>query len=106
MPIWDASNTILTASVGDFGEAGFFFLPGLICFIFSLMIRLGQKIGTPVSGLLLSFFIAKALLFVEEDLVAYFTTARSIVIIMVVTYVVFAFKLSTLNKRYIKRTAL
>lgn len=104
MPIWDASNTVLTASVGDFGEAGFFFLPGVICFIFSLLIRLGQKIGTPVSGLLLSFFIAKALLFVEEDLVAYFTTARSIIIMMVVTYAVFAFKLSILNKRYMKRT--
>jgi hypothetical protein len=100
MPVWDASNTVLTASVGDFGEAGFFFLPGIICFIFSLLIRLGQKIGTPVSGLILSFFIAKALLSVEEDLVAYFTSARSIVIIMVITYAVFAFKLRMLNPRY------
>lgn len=102
MPVWDASNTVLTASVGDFGEVGFFFLPGVICFIFSLLLRLGHKISTPVSGLILSFFICKALLSVEEDLVAYFTSARSMIIIIVVTSIVFSIKFSTSKGYYLQ----
>jgi hypothetical protein len=101
MPVWDASNSILTASVGDFGEVGFFVMPVILCFIFSMYLRIAYTLATPTSGILVSFFICKVLLSVEEDVVAYFTSSRSVFIILAITWLVFSFKAGKSKKTYV-----
>lgn len=100
MPVWDASNTVLTASIGDFGEIGFFVIPVILCFLFSIFLRIAYALATPTSGILVSFFICKALLSVEEDVVAYFTSARSVFILLAITWLVFSFKPSKSKRTY------
>lgn len=102
MPVWDAANTVLTASVGDFGEIGFFVLPGLICFVFSLFLRLTHTLTPAIAGMLVSFFICKTLLSVEDDIVSYFTAIRSILIFVIITWLVFKSKKSMLLPSYPK----
>jgi hypothetical protein len=92
LPVWDAANSVLTASVGDFGEIGFFLLPVLLCFIFSRFLLLGYALTTPIAGMLISFFICKVLLSVEDDIVSYFTAARSVFILIGITWLAFKFK--------------
>lgn len=100
MPVWDASNSILTASVGDFGEIGFFVIPVILCFIFSLFLRMTYTLAAPISGILVSFFICKVLLSVEEDVVAYFTSARSVFILLAIAWPVFSFKTGLSMRTY------
>ena len=100
LPVWDAANTVLTASVGDFGEVGFFVIPGIICFIFSIFLRMSYAFATPTSGMLVSFFICKALLSVEDDIVAYFTSARSVFILLAITWLVFSLRIDLSKRTY------
>ncbi len=92
LPVWDAANSVLTDSVGDFGEIGFFILPVIICFIFSMILRLTYYVAPPVAGLLVSFLICKTLLSVEDEVTAYFISFRSIFIILGISWLFFAYK--------------
>ena len=92
LPVWDAANSVLTASVGDFGEIGFFILPGVICFIFSMVLRLTYYLAPPVAGMLVSFLICRTFFSVEDEVTAYFTSFRSIFIVLGISWLFFATK--------------
>jgi hypothetical protein len=98
LPVWDASNSVLTASVGDFGEIGLFILPAVFCFIFSLIVRLSYVLINPVGSMLVCFLICKGLLSVEEDITSYFSTMRSAFIFMTISWFVFSFKTNILMR--------
>ena len=93
LPVWDAANSVLTASVGDFGEIGLFILPAVMSFMFSSILRLTYSFVPPAAGMLVSFYICKTLLSVEEDISNYFSSLRSIVIILGISWLVFAGKI-------------
>lgn len=80
MPVWDAANSILTASVIDLGQVGFFVLPGLFALIFSLALRTLKALLPPIAGVVLSFFVAKVMLSVETDITGYFSSLRTLFI--------------------------
>jgi hypothetical protein len=90
IPVTDSANSVLTASVGDFGEIGFFVLPIFLCFLFSLLLRLGYALTIPIAGMLISFFICKIILSVEEDIASYFSSMRSVFILIGVSWIVFS----------------
>lgn len=92
LPVWDAANSILTAGVGDLGELGFFILPVMVCFVFSLYLRLIYLVIPPIAGLLISFYICKVMLSVEEDFVSYFTASRSVFILLGVAWLTFSWR--------------
>jgi hypothetical protein len=97
IPVSDAANTVLTGSVGDFGEIGFFVLPVLVCLILSLFLRLSYSLTPAIAGMLISFLVCKTLLFVEADMVSYLTSMRSILIFIVILYFVFRRKKTNLS---------
>jgi hypothetical protein len=102
LPVTDNANTVLTASVGDFGEIGLFILPVFICVVFSLLMRLTQKLAPAITYMLILIFVCKTLLSVEQDIVTYITAMRSIFIILIISWFIFESK-ETLRKSLIEK---
>lgn len=89
--ISDNANTVLTGSLADFGEAGIFFLPLLICFIFSKILSVCRKNINPITSVLLGIFFSYRLLSVEADISVFFSTLRSMLIFLLILSLLFNF---------------
>ena len=92
LPSLDLANSVLTSAVGDFGEVGLFIIPVIVCFIFSCMLRISYHYLPPIGGVLISFYISYRLISVEEDIGAYFTSLRFVIILLCIAWAVFVFK--------------
>jgi hypothetical protein len=94
LPVTDNANSLLTASIGDFGELGLFILPALVCFTFSLLMRVIQKISPAITYMLILILICKTLFSVEQDVVGYITAIRSMFILYFIAWFIFEHKSS------------
>ena len=102
LPVWDAANSVFTAGVGDFGELGYFILPVIVCFIFSLYLRLIYAILPPLAGTLISFYLCKVLFSVEEDIVSFFTASRSVFILLGISWLAFSWRFKAVKSPIIE----
>ena len=102
LPVWDAANSVFTAGVGDFGELGYFILPVIVCFIFSLYLRLIYAILPPLAGTLISFYLCKVLFSVEEDIVSFFTASRSVFILLAISWLAFSWRFKAVKSPIIE----
>jgi hypothetical protein len=78
MPIWDASNTILTAGLCDFGLAGFFVYPIMVALAFTLGVRLVRRLYLP-ARLVFGFGALYILLSVETAFAGYTASLRELI---------------------------
>ncbi len=92
LPVTDNANSLLTASIGDFGELGLFILPVFVCFTFALLMRVIQKISPDITYMLILILICKTLFSVEQDVVGYITAIRSMFILYFITWFIFEHK--------------
>jgi len=91
LPVWDASNSVYTAAVADFGVAGMFLYPILFCISFSLVLRPVHRWAPPVVGLLLSLAVCQELLTAETDIAGYFVALRGLILMAGFAWVYFGF---------------
>jgi hypothetical protein len=96
LPVWDASNSLLTAGISDFGVAGCFIIPVFICVLFSLFLRFIFNKVSPVAYLLVAVSVGQVLLSVEADLVSYLSSMRTFGIILIISWLVFGSKKTSL----------
>ena len=89
----DEGNTFLTAGVGDFGNFGLFAMPLFICLIFSSILKILNRLISPVRCSLISLFICYSVISVEKDLTGFFTSIRTIMIILFISWVFFNFNI-------------
>jgi hypothetical protein len=94
LPVWDASNSVLTASVDDFGEVGFFFLPVIFCVVFSIILRKTGSHAPPITIMLIGVLVCQILISVEVDINAYFSSLPVILIILISSWVLFTINIS------------
>jgi hypothetical protein len=78
MPVWDASNTILTAGLCDFGLAGFFVYPIMVALAFTLGVRLVRRLYMP-ARLVFGFGALYILLSVETAFAGYTASLRELI---------------------------
>ncbi len=80
LPIWDASNTILTAGLSDFGVWGFFAYAILVALMFTLGAHLVRRLYLPAQ-LAFGFGSLYILLSVETAFAGYVSSLRELVIL-------------------------
>ncbi len=91
LPVWDASNSVYTAAVADFGFPGMFLYPTMFCVAFSLLLRPLHRWAPPVVGLLLSLAVCQELLTAETDIAGYFVSLRAMVLMAAFSWIYFGF---------------
>jgi hypothetical protein len=89
IPDQDRPNSIFTAGVADFGTAGLFLYPMIVCLAWSLLLRLVNFTAPAVVSFLFAIGACEHLLSVELDVSYYFVTPRTLLIAAALTWLVF-----------------
>jgi len=99
LPVYDASNSIMTAGYIDFGLAGAVFYPMLLCFVGVLVLRM-VSLYFRAEGQLIAIVLSLSLfLTTENELVNYITGIRQILIAVVLWKVVYSLPAFTIRLR-------
>jgi hypothetical protein len=89
LPVWDAANSILTGGAADFGLAGLFSYPLILCILYSLALRTVRRFAPPLATLLTGLALCQILLSVESDISLYFSSVISTSLILLISWVAF-----------------
>jgi hypothetical protein len=81
LPVWDASNSILTAGAADFGSVGIFIYPLALSLLYSFMLRVVNRFARPLVVFPTSIVICQVLLSAETDVSGYFSSLLAAVLV-------------------------
>ncbi len=83
LPVYDASNSMITSGVSDFGVYGVFLYPLVIVVVFKLVCRIATKILAAPLRLLFFLLLVALLLQTENTLSAYIVFIRDTAIVLI-----------------------